>query len=123
TSIYATEPIKVILDGEEMTNITSPFKTEKEVLVPIRPIFEALGSKISWDNKRSIVSTTCKKGAIQISVGSPVVALNANNVIIMSTYPRMINDTTMIPLSFVSQAMDVNVSFLEGANTVNISTE
>ncbi len=50
-------PIEVFMDGEVMTFETSPILVGEQVMVPMRPFFEALGTQVNWiQDTRTVVA-------------------------------------------------------------------
>lgn len=56
---YASEQIKLIVNGKEIQSDVPPIIINGRTLCPIRPICEALGATVNWDqNTNSVIITT-----------------------------------------------------------------
>lgn len=56
--LSAMEPVKILVNGREVTFDVSPFLQEGRVLVPVSRIAEALGCGVKWDEKTNAVKIT-----------------------------------------------------------------
>jgi len=55
---FADLPIKLIVNGKEIQSDVPPQIIDGRVLVPARPLAEALGANVSWDSARNSVIVT-----------------------------------------------------------------
>jgi len=51
----ALEPVKLLVDGKELSTSPAPVIQDDRVLVPVRFVAEALGALVSWDEENSAV--------------------------------------------------------------------
>lgn len=56
TDSLAVKPIRLVVDGNDITSLASPIIENGRTLVPIRFIIEELGGKVDWDGKKRIVT-------------------------------------------------------------------
>lgn len=58
-SVFASNPIKIIVNGKEISPDVSPQIIDNRVMVPIRWVSEALGAEVQWDqeNQRVIIQS------------------------------------------------------------------
>jgi endonuclease YncB( thermonuclease family) len=114
--------IYVFLDGKKMTFKQQPTIVNGRALVPLRDIFEALGAKIEWNEAAKTVTAKKNNTVITYTIGS--FTGNRNNEIITIPVPgQLIDGTTMIPLRFVSEALDTTISWDENSRTILISAK
>ena len=59
---FASEEIKVTIDGKAQTYDVMPIIENGRTLVPMRGIFEALGAEINWEDATKTVSCAYYKG-------------------------------------------------------------
>jgi len=71
--------------------------------VPARAVFEHLGSTVNWHAGHRQVSIFHGNDVLVMTIGSTTANLNGNNIT-MPTAPIIVNDSTMIPLRFPSEA-------------------
>ncbi|WP_161822170.1 copper amine oxidase N-terminal domain-containing protein [Sporotomaculum syntrophicum] len=116
----APDGIKVKLDDQLLTFDVQPSISNGRTLVPLRGIFEALGANVSWDGAaRKIIAT---RGDLEITL---VIngAANINGVIAPLDEPaRIVSGRTLVPLRFVSEAMQCKVDWNGAAQTVTITS-
>lgn len=54
----AASPIKLVVNGQEITSDVPPQTINGRTMVPARPLAEALGAKVEWDAKTNAVVVT-----------------------------------------------------------------
>ena len=60
TLAFVASPIKLIINGQEITCDTPPQNINGRVLVPARYVAEALGATVTWDSGKNAVVITSK---------------------------------------------------------------
>ncbi len=114
--------IMVILDGNPlMFPDQTPIIVENRTLVPLRALFEALGAEVMWDDPTQTVSA--KKGDVEIKlpIGSHKVEINGAEVE-LDVPAQLVNDRTMVPLRFLSEAVGANVNWVDSSATVYVTS-
>lgn len=91
------------------------------LLVPMRPIFEALGAKVSWNNAARSAEAVKGNTRIRLVVDSRV-ATKGRQQINLDAPPRLINGRTMVPLRFVGEAFNTVVAWDQATRTVNLTS-
>lgn len=111
------ENVMVLLNGTELEFDQPPVLQNGTTLVPMRTIFEALGTDVSWNGgERSV--TAVKNGK------SAYVAIDSKNAVIngaaveLAEAPIIKNGTTLVPLRVISEAMGVDVDWDGESRTV-----
>lgn len=115
------KPVKVYLDGQVLEATTQPYAAEGTVYVPLRILAEKMGFAVEWvGGKQQII---LRKGNVQlaITIGSPMVYLNGQPVK-AGAAPKVINDTTVVPVRFVAEAFGSNVQWNEKEQAVYITS-
>lgn len=97
---YADQPIKLIVNGQEVASDPAPIMHQDRVFIPVRFVAEALGADVTWDEEQNAVIVTTKPqvvpgGAVTIPGGTittPVEpqepAKEGENVSSIQTYER-----------------------------------
>ncbi|OPX90199.1 MAG: hypothetical protein A4E53_01085 [Pelotomaculum sp. PtaB.Bin104] len=111
--------IKVILNGRRLAFDVDPVIENDRTLVPLRVIFEALGAVVAWDGEAGMVSAV--KDGLEIKLFIDGAAYKNGELVILDVPAKIINDRTMVPLRFVSEAMGCQVKWTESTRTVNIT--
>jgi len=99
---------KLILDGKEVKAAVPPMLIDDWVLVPIRTVAEHLGYKVGWDQDRKQVTVRDGSTEILMTLGSKTALVNGREMS-MNAAPVLLNDTTLIPLRFVSESLGVQI--------------
>lgn len=114
--------IKVKVDGELIKFVgTAPVMEGSRILVPLRGVFEKMGSSLDWNpDSRTVTAlgtgdkVVVKIGANRAKVGDRWVPLDQ---------PAMIIDnSTFVPLRFLSESLGAKVDWLTADRTVEIVT-
>ncbi|WP_236291477.1 stalk domain-containing protein [Paenibacillus allorhizoplanae] len=121
SNAYAADSkITVYLDGNELTFDTPPIITDGTTLVPLRKIFETLGSQIQWDNSTRTVTAT--KGDILITYKIGEKNGYKNGKAVTMEVPGVIsNGFTLVPLRFVSEALGALVAWNGETKRIDIT--
>ena len=102
--------IKVFVDGYPVDLEVAPVMENGRVLVPIRPLAEAMGMDVSWDQSTQMVKITKDGAEIELTLNSNEAYIN-NNKILLEVPVRMIENTTFVPVRFVGEGLGADVSW------------
>lgn len=117
----AQHEIAVYLDGKRMEFESPPQLINGNTMVPMRAIFESLGAEVKWDEKTRTVTAVKPGVTVQLTIGKQE-AIKNGQVIKLSASPQIINNTTFVPLRFVSEELGTKVGWINQPQTVTIST-
>lgn len=103
---------------------SAPYIENDSTLVPVRFVGESLGSKIDWvSSTKSIICTDPDTNkTIKMQIGNKIAYVNGKPVE-MSVAPVINNDSTMIPVRFVSEQFGAEVQWIEETRTILIDKE
>lgn len=121
-SLYAGETpnsVNVLIDGVVQNYETTPIIQNSSVLVPMRSIFETLGAEVGWEESTKTVKAARDDCNIQITIGS-LDALKNGESVKLAAEPILVNNVTMVPLRFVSEALGALVDWDQNSRTVSI---
>ena len=120
--VYAspqTDDVTVYMNGEKMEFDVPPVIINDRTMVPMRAIFEKLGCIVAWDDS--------SQQAIGFKNGKKVVVSIGNNTAYVDGKfqeidqpPVLLNDRTLVPLRFVSEAYGCEVGWDDATQTVTI---
>lgn len=126
----AEDPIKVVVNGTQLSFEQEPVIINDRVLVPMRAIFEALGATVTWvhANRHHGDCATADKGnkSIVLEIDSTYMSISENGKpteITLDTPSILYNGYTLVPVRAVSEAFDADVSWDGNTKTVNISVK
>lgn len=113
--------ITITLDGTVLNPEVAPVIVNNRTLVPIKTVAESLNLKVSWDASTREVTLEGKDLLIQMQIGSSQAYKNGS-VTTLDAPPLIISGRTMLPLSFVSQALGCQVAWDNNARRIDISS-
>lgn len=119
----AAKPISLVVNGKDITKLSSPIIENDRTLVPIRFISEELGAKVYWDEADRTVLVEDNDNSVLLRIGSQLVAYdNGMDYELSDVAPKIINDRTYVPLRLVSNALDIGIDWDEATRTVIIDS-
>ncbi len=121
----AYENVIVIKDGVTQDYTVSVLEEDGCTLAPMRTVFDLMHAKLTWDGMRKQIRTSVM-GNIILSIGSPYVMVGGNNGTanyVMETYPRIYNDSTMVPLKFLQDALNIKINYAQNSNSLVLVTD
>ncbi|MFE8696465.1 stalk domain-containing protein [Cytobacillus sp. FJAT-53684] len=101
-------PIKVVLDGRELAVNVDPFMENNRVFVPMRTIFDELGAAVHWENTTKSITAVKNSNIIKLKINSKQASIN-EKPILLDVEPTIRQNTTFVPIRFVSEALGVTV--------------
>jgi outer membrane protein TolC len=114
--------ITVKLDGEVLTFDQPPVIIHDRTMVPLRGVLEKLGANVTWNPQDRTVTVTKDNEKIVLAIDSVFASINGSRVV-LDEPAHIVNDRTVVPLRFISEALGADVQW-DGANrTVLISTK
>lgn len=112
--------VKIYLDGNMLEFDQPPIIEDGRTLVPLRAIFEALGAHLDWDGETRTVTAQKEQLEIELQIGSKAAYVN-NQPVELDVPGRIVNDRTLVPLRFVSEALGARVDWDGSASIVRIT--
>jgi peptide/nickel transport system substrate-binding protein len=115
--------VKVAVNNEFLTFDIQPFIEKGRVLVPVRPLCEALGAAVEWDAKTRTV--TAKKGdtVAKITIGSKIASITERGVteVVLEVPAKIVSGRTVVPLRFIAEAFGTKVQWDAATRLVRIT--
>ncbi|XEC95253.1 stalk domain-containing protein [Paenibacillus tarimensis] len=118
-SIRDSDPIQVIMDGQEVQFRVPPIIMSGATYVEFRPLFEKMGFEIKWDGKARSISGTKGSKTIKLTIGKKEMILNGQTVKTNQT-PIIRYGSTYVPLRLIGEAADRVVTWNKQTRTVFI---
>ncbi len=119
TRLADRDHMDIYLEGAKVTFDVSPRITEGVPLAPFRHLFEADGGKVKWDHNSKRVDGTSDSMTLSFSVGNPNATVNGRSMF-METAPFIEHGRTIVPLSFMGEALGYSISFDQNSGHVLI---
>ena len=112
------------INGKKVT-VTTPYEVDGTTLVPLRVITEAFGAEVDWDETEERVTLNYEGVEIKIWIGKKESTVNGQKLMLLQA-PELANDTTMVPLRFITENFGADVSYdaeTEGIIVEKVTTE
>lgn len=105
-----SQGILIYINNEQLHTDTPAVIRNGRTMVPVSAIGHALNCRIMWNPKNQGVVISKGSDIVRLSVGSRIAYINEQPVNIDQS-PVIINNRTMVPLSFISKFMKEKVRF------------
>ncbi|SHI52833.1 Flagellum-specific peptidoglycan hydrolase FlgJ [Dethiosulfatibacter aminovorans DSM 17477] len=118
-----TTDINLVVDGEDITELSAPVIVDNRTLIPVRFVAEALGAEVGWDGETYTVTVDKGKDHLRLIIDSRLVQYDlGESYQIIDVAPRIINDRTYVPLRVVSNALGIGISWDGDTRTVYVDS-
>lgn len=118
---YAQPPVKVVVDGRELSFDVPPTIEGNRVLVPFRKIGEAMGVVVGWNPDTRTVYGIKGRVRVELAIESTYALVNGKKVAL--DVPAVIRgNRTLVPLRFFSEAFGAEVGWDGAGRVVTIIT-
>lgn len=114
--------VTVKINGKIMIADQKPIIINGRTVVPLRSIFEALGADIKWDNIKQTVHAVKDKNKVEVKIGDLTAVVNGKKVK-LDQKAFIVNNRTMVPVRFVSEALGADVQWDAKNLTIHITTK
>lgn len=109
--VRAEKDVTIKYNNKLLTADVSPVIYNDRVLVPVRMIFEAIDSKVNWEEKtRRVTIITENDDVFKFTINSDVAYINKDKFI-LDTAAKLISSRTFIPLRFLAENSGLKVSW------------
>lgn len=118
---HADSKIEIKIDNKLVQTDVEPFVENDRILVPVRIISEYLGATVKWngDLKQVIIQN---KGKIKLVIGQNKAIVDGKEIN-LDTSSMLRNNTTFVPIRFVSEALGANVEWDSINRMINITAK
>lgn len=99
---------------------TAPYTVNDRTMVPVRIISENFDADVSWDENEQKVTVTQGDNVIVLVLGSDIAYVNGESVQ-LDAAANEINGRTMIPLRFISESLNYDVTYVDATEQVLIT--
>lgn len=116
---YASENGVYVLNGNNQYFSAESITQNGTTLVPLRGVFETLGATVVWNQKDKTITAQKDNKKVWLKVGSKSAKVNGNAVVI-SIAPKVTEGKVLVPLRFVSEALNAKVDWNKDAASIKI---
>lgn len=118
-AIAAQTTVNVTIDGVLQTYEQPATLNDGSVFVPFRPIFQAFGTSVHWDQNNRIVTAYKDNQIISLTIGDHNASVD-NVPFHLEQAPTIMEGSTMVPIRFISEALGAQVNWNSDTSTVEI---
>jgi hypothetical protein len=115
-------PVQVAYDGQQIAFDVPPRVEAGLPIAPFRQIFEQTGGRVMWHQRSRVVRAINADREVVITVGKNKAQVNGQSFT-MDRAATLERGRTIVPLSFVGQALDVNVKYDPATGHLEISSK
>jgi hypothetical protein len=117
------DDIRVLVNGDPVRfPYAQPTRIAGRVMIPLRGVLERLGAdRVQWRPQRQEVWVSGVGTNLRLRIGDRVAVVDGQPVT-MDVPPLIVQNTTMVPLRFVSENLGARVDWLAATDTVYIAT-
>ncbi len=112
--------ITVILNEQKLDFAQPPVIENGTTLVPMRAIFEAMGASVEWNGETKSITAVKDDITINLTLNETKAAVN-NNEITLAVPAKLVNNSTMVPLRFISESLGAEVNWDGESRTITIN--
>lgn len=110
---------KVSMNDEEI-EVTASYIVDDTTLVPLRVISEGLGADVNWDESKNTITVEKDGNVISLQIGSTTATIN-DKAYTLPAAAEIKDDTAMVPIRFISEALNANVVWDKDTMKVTVS--
>lgn len=110
---------KVSMNDEEI-EVTASYIVDDTTLVPLRVISEGLGADVNWDESENTITVEKDGNVISLQIGSTTATINGKAYTLPAA-AEIKDDTAMVPIRFISEALNANVVWDKDTMKVTVS--
>jgi hypothetical protein len=108
--LYIGNNVAAINGTNHQLDIAPEVLPPGHTVVPLRFISEGLGVKVDWNGQNKEITCTDGGKTIKLTIGSKT-AMVAGKSYLMPVAPYIVKDRTLVPLRFIAEAFDCEVSW------------
>ena len=110
TKAYAAGEISIYVNGNYLETDVAPIIVNDRTFVPLRAIFEALGTEVDWDETTSTVTASKEGLVVKTTIGDSNIYVNGLKTT-MDVASVIVDGRTLVPVRFVSEAFGCQVEW------------
>lgn len=114
TEVEITVMDKVVINGKELELKHKIYKTDSgHYMFPVRPVAEALGYKVNWDNDERSATLTKDNQWSKVTIGKDDYNF-AKMIVQLGQVPEIKRSKTYVPVKFLEEALQLNLEISDG---------
>lgn len=122
SSTAFTEPIKVVVNNNQLTLPVEPSIVSGRTLVPLRAIFEAIGATVEWEQTTKTITGIQEGKVIILQLDNKIATVNGKEIE-LDVPAKSINGSTLVPVRFIAESLGAEVLWNQDTKTVSVNTD
>ncbi|MCD8089597.1 MAG: hypothetical protein LUD81_03065 [Clostridiales bacterium] len=120
TLVMTVDSNIMTVNGEKQQLEQAPVIIDGRTLVPVRAAVEAIGGEADWNSDTREITITKGTDVISMTIDSTTAYLNGEEAI-LDTAPVIINSRTCMPIRFIAESLDFDVSWNADERQITIT--
>lgn len=109
-----------LVDGKTTELLTAPVVMEGTTLLPLRFVADqVVGANVGWNSETRTVTITKDGTEVIVTIGSKIAKVDGLELELLAA-PMIDNNTTLVPLRFISEAFNISVNYNNEAKTITL---
>ena len=104
--------ISVYLNGKKLSFDVQPQIINSRTMVPMRKIFEELGTVVGWNNNTQRAISVKKGDVVSMSIGGQYITVNGEQKLLDSP-PIIISGRTLVPVRAIAESFNCDVDWYD----------
>ena len=118
-SVSANNEVSVYIDNKMIEFDVVPQIIDGRTMVPMRKIFEEMGTVVEWDGDTQTVTASNNLSVIKATIGKNIMTVNGTPKT-LDVSPQLVDSRTLVPARFVAEALGANVEWESSTSSVFI---
>ena len=120
--VYAQD-MRLIVDGKDITELSTPIIKNGRTLVPIRFVTEEMGATVNWDSINRTVEVVKGNQSVFLKINSALVGYNQGaSYQVSDVAPLIVGDRTYVPLRLISNAFGIGIEWVNETREVLVDS-
>lgn len=102
--------VRITLEGSEIDFEVAPFILGGRTLCQVRPLAEATGAKVAWDEQSETVTFTRDGRSASCQIGSEI-GYVGGQARLLDEPPILYDDRAVVPLRFIAEGLGFTVAW------------
>ncbi len=116
------QAVTVVIDGQPVQFTgAQPTEINGRVMVPLRGVFRRMGATVDWDPGSQTITAFRGERKVRLTLGDGDASVNGESVH-MDVPAQLLEDSTMVPLRFISEALGAYVGWNQDNHEVDITS-
>lgn len=120
-NVFADDNISVYIDEQPLYCDVEPFIENGRTMVPMRKIFEEMGTNVVWEDETQTAIATNELCTVTATINSNTMSINGTPKL-LDVSPKIVNGRTFVPARFVAEALGADVKWDDSTSTVFITS-